>query len=332
VLAALLIASCGDPLVDETYRGEPLITLHGAVMEVGQPGLIHRDDLRAALFWSPGGLAVEDVDELVEQPLANAGLGMPPSLQLPVFDPPSAEHLAVVQGDGDAPSGEGVLLGLGLLLAYPDENGNGMRDPEEQVLGGVRSHGVLYAPAAVPAEQSPTAAALPAGFAVVQLPLPCGAGPAAGEQANDATCDVALGEACATDAQCGEDGVCLLEVPMPWPEGACAVADPAPTGCPPAGAVFMPFPAAPRGAPRAYWIRPCDHDDDCPRGAPYGCDLGAGACLPEVPLRLGMDPAFEPRTFCHEPLSGPPEDPPDGPPDGPPGGPPDGPPQDPAGA
>jgi hypothetical protein len=39
-----------------------------------------------------------------------------------------------------------------------------------------------------------------------------------------------------------------------------------------------------RGGPdMTYWSKSCASDEDCPRGDPYVCDLGAGACMPRDP-------------------------------------------------
>lgn len=295
-LAALLACwavACGEPLATADYEGEPLATLVGGVFET-EPGLIHRDDLRAAVFWSPDGVSTDDLEALVEQPSTAQPVGLPNDYVLHLYDEPDS---ALLVATGDAPA-DGVWA-IGRILVYPDEDGDGRRGTDEPFLGGVRHSAVVFAARDLGAEESPTGRALPAGFHLLVLPLACGRPVSA--PVGDGRCDVPLGAPCSADTDCSP-GLCLLHQPFlafPWPGGACAQPDPAPPGCDPAGAGLIA--ALPGGPSRAFWVQGCRSDADCERPGselPYLCDVGAGACVPAAPLRIELGVTVGVSPFC----------------------------------
>ena len=102
LLATAVAVGCGDALVDETYRGRELATFSGAFSSRGAPddgfGRGERLDLpnlRVALFWTPRGALIDDLDKLVEQAGAFDELEeIPSDYEVKVFEPPAAELLA----------------------------------------------------------------------------------------------------------------------------------------------------------------------------------------------------------------------------------------------
>ena len=149
LLSLLLIGgvlSCGEPLVDGDYRGEPLLVLTGRVVEMipqqsGEPLPSQVDDVRVALFWaqSPDGpsQSLEAVSSVEQQVQAES---MILRYEVRVHTPPPESALALPY------LGQGQVA-LGQLIAYLDSNGSGAWEPEmDQLVGGVRDRAVVYTP------------------------------------------------------------------------------------------------------------------------------------------------------------------------------------------
>ena len=134
-----------------------------------------------------------------------------------------------------------------------------------------------------------------AGFHLVSYPFQCGA---PGQVAVGRDCAVTLGASC---ANCGADGLCLVEVPWPWPGGSCGVADPTPDGCSASGAVRFRHPVAPGQPWKSWWVQGCNARSDCRRGPPYQCDFGQGACLPTLEVSLNASAVVQLPPLCAPP-------------------------------
>ena len=104
-----------------------------------------------------------------------------------------------------------------------------------------------------------------------------------------------LGVACADDPEICGVGECLRNTTAPWPDGACAIPDPTPDGCRPA-TVYMAA-GAPNGID-GYFIKRCDHDEDCARGINYVCDPGIGGCVPNFLMSMTLTSSPRPTPFC----------------------------------
>ncbi|HOX43776.1 MAG TPA: hypothetical protein PK668_09260 [Myxococcota bacterium] len=263
VAGAALGLAC-DPLVDEGYRGEPLFAFRGRV--VSYEGTLPGGELKVSLFWSPSGQSQVPVEELREQASASVSVDFPSVFEIRVFYPPGAEDLVAA----DPP------WGLALILVYQDRDGNGRFTPgasPSELVGGAEDRVLLYAPAPLPKEQSPTGAPLERGFSLAAVPLDCG-GDYQGVQGTE-ECGVPLGAACAADGDCGAQGVCLLELgAYALQRGMCAMRL-TELGCQPLGGTGISL-------GEVVWIRPCASSLQCPRTG-YSCvDLdpsGSLSCL-----------------------------------------------------
>jgi hypothetical protein len=161
---ALALISCGDPLVDNTYRGEPIWFVEGTINapEKLDDDLSLGDDVRASLFWIPN-LSVLDQPVLVEQSSVTAEVRFPATFEVRVFEPPDVSHF--VNFDD--------RYAAALLLIYVDKNLDGFYGAADQVVGGTLNKVLLFARETVPAEASPTGEPIPVGFSLGQPPLVC---------------------------------------------------------------------------------------------------------------------------------------------------------------
>jgi hypothetical protein len=292
---ALLVTAnaCGDALVDEAYRGEPLGTFPALVSDQGEGMDVRGRDLRAALFWDPTGGLATDVSTLVEQSSTAVPLRVPSQLDLHVFEPPGPEHMV------QAGPAAGVY-GLGHLLAWRDADGDGRRGPAEPFVGEVRRQAILYATTAVRAQDVGMRTDVPVGLHGVYLPLPCGRPDPEPRQPGD--CGVPLGASCGLPQECG-NGTCSHGLGMPWPGGVCAVLEPPPDGCRPADGALYRDAGAGGGA---WWVASCRSDADCARAPAYTCDPGMGACVPAAPVLINLGVVSRVEPVCAPPGGGPP--------------------------
>ena len=260
--AAMALVACSSPLVDSTYRGEPLFTFTGQVLQVagfaptGAP-------VRVSLFWSPSGNTTLGAADLIEQRAVSVDIAFPATFAIRVFEPPEARHLT---DNG---------IGVGLVLVYEDGNNNERLDAGE-LLGGASDRSVIFTRRAIADVASPTQRALSPGFQLVRMAASCGA----------ASCSYPLGAACSGDADCG-GGTCLADDLLPG--GYCVLlADAAPC-VPSESALILDF--ASDGS--SVFLAGCQRDGDCRVAEGYVCDLTSiqdaqdrghaiGACLPEA--------------------------------------------------
>jgi hypothetical protein len=302
VAAAALAAGCGDGIAGGDYQGDPLVTLRGNVM--GSADLVDtaHPSVRIAVFFSPGGPRVTDLNAYVEQPATARVAEVPFSFTINVFDPPGPEHLYTVPGTSTS-------YAIGQLLAYSDRNANNKRDSDEPIIGVTAARAILYTAQPLPAEVSPTGRLLPAGYSLVSLPLACmPAAPTQSAPAGGPGCMASLSQPCSTDADCGV-GKCTKFFMDPWPQGGCVLPDPPPPGCPPASAVRVvdmrpPMSGMTMGPPMgtAYWVAGCNSNDDCGRdGPPYQCDMSVRGCLPTALTLVTLDNSPQVAPYCQGP-------------------------------
>lgn len=170
---ALLLASCGDPLVSGTYRGRPLLRLSGAIdLPYGvefldtalceaalfecyaaceteacpaceadwarcaaAPPQANATDFRLGIFWA------EDVDAPVVQQYSLTVSSFPARYSATLYAPPPAQ---VIQ-----PAERGDFA-LGVLLVYLDRDGNDAYTPAvDPIVGGADGRAILYTPSGI---------------------------------------------------------------------------------------------------------------------------------------------------------------------------------------
>jgi hypothetical protein len=285
-LLALTVVSCGDPLADDRYRGDPLVHLRGDVAP--RPEEDDFIQLRLALFWVPGGPYATDGAGFVEDREASQELPHPGDFTLNVFSPPD-----------DARMVSGAGYGLARLMVYRDRDRSGRRDPGEPFLGAVGPEAFLYLARPLAAESSPSRRPLPQGFHQVMLPLLCGEPPP--PPATDAgDCGVPLGAACDGDESCGPGGVCVKRLPAPVVGGACVLPE-REGGCRPASGAY--FPTRWLAGARGLYLRACHQDGECARPSDMGkdfyrCDVALGGCVPHLGLHVDVGPDYPLAPVC----------------------------------
>ena len=163
ILFALLSISCGDPILDTAYRGEPIWFAEGTINAPEQlEGLKLGDEVRASLFWIPN-LSKDENPVLVEQTSVTAEVRFPATFEVRVFELPALDHY--VESDG--------RYAAALLLIYVDEDRDGFYSGYDRLVGGTLNKVLVFAREVVPAEDGPTDDELPVGFSLVQPPLKC---------------------------------------------------------------------------------------------------------------------------------------------------------------
>jgi hypothetical protein len=174
-ILALALLSCGDPLVDGRYLGEPLYRVTGWVhLELPTEALDSASDtstagaLRVAVFWAPAKGESIRLDGAVEQAVATTGL-FPAKFEVTLYEPPDrALYREVDDGEGE--------VALALLLAYLDVDGDGRWDRDsERLVGGAHERLLAYTPTGF---SSPTLGRLGPGFGrLVATNSDCSKGP-----------------------------------------------------------------------------------------------------------------------------------------------------------
>lgn len=162
--AAVLFAlaawvGCGDALVDERYRGEPIFKAKGTIDAQAAASSFVDGTVRASIFWQTEGGA------LMEQQSLSTQVEFPSSIEVLVFYPPP--HQALVKAASSS-------YAVGMVLLYVDLDGDRrFDDGQDRFVGGDTRNGFLYSPAQASAEASPTGTALAAGFSLVNLTTLC---------------------------------------------------------------------------------------------------------------------------------------------------------------
>ncbi|MCB9550283.1 MAG: hypothetical protein H6706_31180 [Myxococcales bacterium] len=279
-LLGLALLGCGDPLVQTAYEGEPVFVHHQMVLDGAQPP--DAVSPRWGVFWLRGGFEAGNVDDGVEQP----GTSRPAVRYLGalrLYAPPAPALLATTAGGG--------RYGIGSLLLYDDRDGDRLRGPDEPILG-TSQQALVYAPADLDAQASPTRRPLPAGFHVTRFPLPC-------EPTRDGTedCGLPIGDPCVRAGDCGAEATCWRELGPGFPGGMCVG-----TGsCEQSGTVR--YETSERRQLYVAWLPACAEDADCRVAAGYHCDQLLRACHVDAPISLtyGEVPT---QGLCRDPLSG----------------------------
>ncbi len=281
VILMFLAASCGSPLVDGTYRGEPLFHFEGIIFSVLED-IPEEGKTKVALGWSRTEPDHFDLDLLSIQDSLSTHVRFPSVFEINVFYPPEPSFLDSL----DTP------WALAYLLVFEDHNGNGDLDDDE-FIGGAPEQALLYAPNHLAPNASPTGQLLPAGFHLVPMPMPCESLPDLSGQ----DCGVELGRSCTSSTDCGS-GTCLREMDgLEFPGGYCSLAiDFSPSGCIPHGGIeiFVGI----HYTEEAWWAKGCISNDDCRVDEGYWCDLAAGACLPKFPVWLVIERDLDFPAFC----------------------------------
>lgn len=148
-----LATACSDALVDGTYRGEPLLRLHGDV-RIGLSGTTSGMDpmgpaaqmalpkgmLRLAFLWAhlAGAGGGAGMTTMEQQALTTAEF--PAQYSVALFSPPPA-HMLVPESDGSG------SYGIGLLVVYIDANNDGRWTANtDPLVGGALDHAIVYTP------------------------------------------------------------------------------------------------------------------------------------------------------------------------------------------
>lgn len=131
LLVTAPMLGCGDALVDGDYRGEPLITIRGEILQDEPLGVVDGRVL-VSLFW---GANTQSVSPQVEQAV-NVRTEFPSRYMLDVYRPPSQEVMFQTPR-------EAQTIAMGLILLYGDSDGDESYDPEVDALIGTSRSSVL---------------------------------------------------------------------------------------------------------------------------------------------------------------------------------------------
>ncbi len=286
-LAGVLLIGCGDALVTQDYRGVPLFTIEGRVTDIRYEFQVG-EQLQASVFWSLAGDTTINPADLVEQTAVAVRVTFPAAFRINLFDEPDPELVNANR-----------LYWLGQIMVYEDEDQNGRFSPGE-LRGGASYSALLFAAHPLLRDESPTGQALPAGFTVVNLPLPCSV-PDVTPPVQGEDCGVPLGSGCTSSGDCGR-GVCLTsDGYATFPDGYCSL--PEQDGCVPSNSAVGYFYIPPQTPidqeHTSYYYAACGSDRDCRPG--YECFAYANACLPKLPVFIDIFPGFRYSPLCGRP-------------------------------
>lgn len=257
---AVAALGCGDAMVPTDFEGAPVLHRPNFAI-VGDAPAATRPVY--ATFWHPDGYSSLSWEDGVEQAHTRLPLVSFTFQPFNLFEHPAARLLASTAAGG--------RYGIAAVQAYDDRNGNGWHDPDEPWLGYAR-RGLLFAPSALTAAESPTGRPLAAGYHPVDLPLSC----VPIEVGDSDACETPLGAICEGDGDCGE-GACLGQT-LFEEQGYCGL--PADECRPRDGALTVDF-VEPDGL-RFTWLQRCDADADCGSDGRRFCDVSLGACRPDA--------------------------------------------------
>jgi hypothetical protein len=283
-LCVLLLAACGDGLVDTGFSGEPKLKVN--ISYDGDYATLNQesDRLRLGLFWSKSLSQPKDVSELVEQPSLSKHVQLPFGANWTFFEEPRDDVYITHKS--------GSKFAVGMPFVYFDENDNHRWDTGEVLQARAPISLVVYAPEDLTAERAPSGIAVPKGYQLFG-PMWCNLPPPPVPSAGD--CGVKLdAPGCSKDSDCGTGGVCQLADPWPWPGGVCSLPD-GPNSCKPQNARLY---RNHRNTGR-FWMRACNQDSDC-RASPYHCDLAQGICLPNGNTHLRFATPVRPDPICRD--------------------------------
>ena len=149
-----LVSSCGDPLVNSDYAGEPLLDIEGPLVIEGVGELNGaQGTVRLAVFWAKQGGFEPGAGhtDFAEQSVSLSDL--PGTYAARIYVPPSPESMLEL---------EGAKVGLGSLVVYIDLEDNGHFDPGvDAPVGASRDHLLLYVDGET---EVPSLGTLPRGY------------------------------------------------------------------------------------------------------------------------------------------------------------------------
>lgn len=156
-----LVAGCGDGIVTDDYRGEPLFEMRGKIVTLIMMSPVEGQRYRAAAFWIRSSTTTAP-STLVEQASVSTEILLSGDFSLVFFRPPP----------DDAFSEADAQLAAGLALLYRDADLDGRyTEGTDELLGGTLRHGFFYA--REPIDDGPLGRSIPAGFSSATLPLLC---------------------------------------------------------------------------------------------------------------------------------------------------------------
>lgn len=296
IVAVLLVGgislSCGEPLTQPSYRGEPLFRFTGQVAAQGVFSQAQR--IRLSIFWLPsGGKTVQT--EWVEQASASVDISFPSEFEVKVFQRPDPNVFFVDQA-------------LGRLMLYDDLNGNNRRDADEPFVGSAPNQGIVYTDRPLDYLDNQTGVSLPGGFTLIHYPLRCRSRL---DRSRDVRCLVPIGSPCETSDDCCPDGVdctrlgaaCLRDLvgQYPFPGGYCTARG-VERACPgewedeTAGVASRPVRFSLLQRDAEVVLKACRSNDECRSG--YVCEPAYQVCLPERPVLLRMRQDYEIEEIC----------------------------------
>jgi len=278
-----LSLSCGDGLVNTEYRGSPLFSFEGIILTFLEE-IPDDATTRVALGWSRTLPVTFDLTNLDIQNSVSTSVRFPSIFEVNVFYPPGDSVLVAL----------GEPWALAYVLIYQDENRNGQLD-EGELIGGAPEQGLLYAQRELDAESSPTGQMLPPGFHIVPMPLACEPKPVV----EGTDCNVPLGEACDSSADCGS-GTCLQDVDgVYFPDGYCALLEDNQDGCVPEGGLVIDLGIDDRDV--GWWGKACQSDANCRINEGYACNQAIGVCAPKLPFWLVVEWDLQLEPLCESP-------------------------------
>lgn len=251
LIAIWALTSCGS-IVDDSYRGVPLLELRGQIFSF-DASVPATASYRASVFWSNDGTFDLSATNLVEQPGLAVEVDFPSAFTINVFEPPSG---GLTQSN--------LPYRLGFLVIYEDLDGNG-KFTEGEVRGGASDVLIVHADAAVDAADSISERPLQPGYQLVRIPLEC-------------HCGANLGIACTDNESCGTNGVCIDEIDdLTFPGGFCMV-ELKQGRCYPKNSFHLEYDDG-VGGMRYLAHQTCRVDGECRAAEGYKCC--AGFCLPD---------------------------------------------------
>ena len=155
-LSLLLVAACGDPLLDGNYRGEPLFTVTGTITVGENASAFASETTRVAVLWIGS-----QQQELFGQGLSQSSF--PARYELTIYSEPANGARQKI------PNSE-FLYALARVVLYQDLNGNEQLDPGEPLTGGAEEQLIAFFPEAGTADG--VGGGFRQGFATMQV-LPC---------------------------------------------------------------------------------------------------------------------------------------------------------------
>ncbi len=185
---ALALVSCGDPLADGHYLGEPLFSVSGFVHLVIPGSAIEGPEtegpLRVAVFWAPARGDSFRLDGATEQAVETTGF-FPAKFEVTLYEPPDPSlYRSIDDGEGD--------LAVALLLAYLDVNRDGRWERGlDRLVGGAQNQLLAYSPTGF---KSPTWGELSPGFGrLLATGSDCSKGPITFQADTTRTIDLIVG-------------------------------------------------------------------------------------------------------------------------------------------